>query len=119
MSRISDLDTGYVLVIRFNELLQLLTTSNYDVLANSLTPALTTALPKFFTFTSRCLITDLSSIHSSAPLLMPFTGCWPQLSQNYVTADHESLGVKQHLEPNTKLFAVRQRVSFMWGAISD
>lgn len=105
------------MVIGFNEPLQLLTTSNYNVLDNSPTPVLTTALVKFSIFTSRCLITGLNSMHCSAPVFVTLLAA-DYLAipggRNEVTADHQSLVVKQHLGPNTKFFTVRQRRYFFF-----
>jgi hypothetical protein len=49
-------DTGFRLIIGYTEFLQLVTTSNYDLIANSRARLLTIALAKLsqFAFTSRC-----------------------------------------------------------------
>jgi hypothetical protein len=54
------LQTRFGLVIGFTAYFQMVTTSNYNVLANSYTRLLTTAHTKFsqFVFTSRFLLTD-------------------------------------------------------------
>jgi hypothetical protein len=81
---------GFGLVIGFIEHLQMETTSNYNALANSCTPLLTTTHTKYSqsVFTSRFLVTDTSNVLCLRPYWLAnvpqLTHCQSQ-SQNYFT----------------------------------
>jgi hypothetical protein len=80
------LDTRLRFVTGFIELLQFVSTSNYNALTNFRTLLLTTARAKFSVFTSRCLVMDPNNIlfcllHCRPSTISQFTtNSWPPLA---------------------------------------